>query len=325
MPPVREMPRCKITLDTIGPVEEPMLDESIMSRLAESYALRNFAYDELQKYDITRSLIEAARQFRPHAPISWVTETGAPATPNDVKLQPVVTRGKSSEEADRFTSDLSHRLERLSQPPLPKTAGDALAEYLRPILARAKRANGSPVRVGKTLPSSSIARIAVDMLANYAFFGHAPGPGLVELIRELLDADKRKLKSDRQFESRSKAAWILALNPSVATRPLARLLRVEPSSVSRWRRDLPFNKLIQQKKESFVNFKKRRRCFARNKANFINDLKKLLELREAWATLTASMHDISRKSEKEQIEEVLKHMEDLTQLRPFLPSQFYRR
>jgi hypothetical protein len=163
------------------------------------------------------------------------------------------------------------------------------------------------------------------MLANYAFFGHAPGPGLVELIRELLDADKRKLKSDRQFESRSKAAWILALNPSVATRPLARLLRVEPSSVSRWRRDLPFNKLIQQKKESFVNFKKRRRCFARNKANFINDLKKLLELREAWATLTASMHDISRKSEKEQIEEVLKHMEDLTQLRPFLPSQFYRR
>jgi hypothetical protein len=73
----------------------------------------------------------------------------------------------------------------------------------------------------------------------------------------LLKVDKRKLKSDREFAPRDAAAWMIAQQPTLPIRQIARHVGVEPTSVMRWKSDPLFNKLVQDKKDTIKDFEKR--------------------------------------------------------------------
>src|SRR5947207_10548198 len=57
--------------------------------LEEWKYVRDAAFDELRKYPIPETLIQAVQDFRPHAEVSRVTEKGEPAGLND-PAQPIV-------------------------------------------------------------------------------------------------------------------------------------------------------------------------------------------------------------------------------------------
>ena len=107
------------------------------------------------------------------------------------------------------------------------------------------------------LAKSVIAGVAMDILDTCALFDQAPGPELRVLLRALLNIDKKPLKSNCEFSARYNAAWIIAQRPSVGTRKLAELLEVEPSTVSRWRRDEFFIELVESTKQSIQRLKER--------------------------------------------------------------------
>ena len=227
-------------LETIGVEGEPKLEEW-------NY-LRNAGYDELEKYNIPPNLVEAVRGFRPHASVRWLNEKGEPASPNDRMVEAVVASPKE-EGLEKFAES--------SESTLPETAGGALAECLRFQLSQVRQSTALPVGSGGLLAPSSISRIAIDMLETFALFGQAPAPELVDLIRLLLNVDKRKLKSDREFASRDAASWMIAQQPTLPIRQIARHVGVEPTSVMRWKSDPVFNELVQDKKDTIKDFEKR--------------------------------------------------------------------
>ncbi len=217
--------------------------------LEEWYAVRKAAFAELRKYEIPQNLVDAVHDFRPHAAVTWLNDKGEPADSDDVLVVPMVAEPerKPPETTSQFPSGAREKFDELSQWTLPKAAGDALAVYLLSQLRRT-RAETAAVRAKKLLAPSIIARVAIDILSTYALFGRPPGDELVELFSALLGVDKRPLEGDRQFEAREKAAWILAQVPDMSTRGLARFLKVDASTVSRWRRDQSFVAQIESKK-----------------------------------------------------------------------------
>ena len=102
------------------------------------------------------------------------------------------------------------------------------------------------------LSRTDIAEIATDLLGDCVGVGYAPGRELENLIRQLLNADKPRLKADREFSARYTAAQIDAqASPSV--RQLARAVGVNPSSVTRWRRDPAYQADVEEKRRYFAD------------------------------------------------------------------------
>jgi hypothetical protein len=234
----------------IGIAGEPTLEEW--------KEVRNAAFDELRKHPIPESLIHAVQEFRPHAEVAWVTEKGNPASLND-RAEPIVQPPKkeAKEEMTEHLADSPLKSDDLFNDSFPRTAGDALAACLRHHLARLRRAKTAPVRLGKMLPRSTIATIALDILETNELFGQVQGEQLIQLLRELLDVDKQKLTADRQFPARCKASWILAQDERVPTRVLARTLGVNASSISRWRKEPAFRKMIQDTQKTIIDLESR--------------------------------------------------------------------
>jgi hypothetical protein len=200
------------TIYTLGPVGvrgQPTLEEW--------HDVRNSDYHELTAYNIPLNLIEAARDYRPYASVMWQNEKGEPVAPNEkvARVAVALPVKASPGEFRRFLDDARRKFAEMSEPSLPRTAGEALAECLRTELSRYKQANSGSVRAKKLLPPMTIARIAIDMLETHVLFDRVPGDGLVYLLRELLDADKKKLTSSRTFVARYRAAWILAQKPDI--------------------------------------------------------------------------------------------------------------
>src|SRR6516164_6345551 len=144
--------------------------------LEEWKELRDAAFDQLRKYPIPESLIQAVQGFRPHAEVAWLNEQGNPAS-KDEPAQPIVQplKKESKEEATERFAEPRVDLGDLFADPFPQTAGDALAGCLRPYLAKLRRAKNAPVRVGKMIPRSLIATIAMDILETNQLFGNVPG------------------------------------------------------------------------------------------------------------------------------------------------------
>jgi hypothetical protein len=228
--------------------------------LEEWNEVRKAAFDELRKYPIPESLIQAVQDFRPHAEVSWVTEQGKPANIND-PAEPVVAspkkESKEMESTQQITSHLAESCFESESELFPRTAGDALAACLRPHLARLRRAKNAPVRAGKMLPRSTIATIAMDIFETNRLFGKVQGEELGQLLRELLDLDRPKVGADRQFVARHNAAWILAQDERVPTRELERALGVNASSISRWRKEPAFRQMIQNNRKAISDLKSR--------------------------------------------------------------------
>jgi hypothetical protein len=210
--------------------------------------LREAMFEEVRKFPIPQNLVDAVRNFQPHAPVTWLNDIGTAAATGDALVEPVVEElpSKSPDAITQLVSYAKSKIPKLKSP--PKTAGDALAKCLRYQLALAD-GEVAPVRVKKRLAPSVIAGVAIDILQNCALFNQPPGEELIDLFRALLKLDTRRLKSSREFAAQYEAAWIIAQRPSVSTRQLARILEVDPSSVSRWRKDARFRKLLESRKE----------------------------------------------------------------------------
>jgi hypothetical protein len=217
-------------IGTAGVEGEPSLEEW--------HALREALFDELQGFPIPQNLVDAVRNFGHLSSVTWRYRVGDPLS-DITSLTPVV--GEKPQ--------LKVNLDKL-ETPYGNTAGDALAAYLESQLTQAK-GESAPARNRKTLAPSVVASIALDILEFYALQDQPPGEALVALLRALLKVDRRRLKSNREFDARYKAAWIVAQKPSIGTRELADMVDVEPSSVSRWRKDPSFEKLVAEK-EQFV-------------------------------------------------------------------------
>ena len=71
------------------------------------------------------------------------------------------------------------------------------------------------------------------------------------VIRELLDLEHDKQGMSRNVDAQERAADILAQDPTVPTRKLARALRVNASTVSRWRRSPEFKQMLERKATIF--------------------------------------------------------------------------
>jgi DNA-binding MarR family transcriptional regulator len=218
----------------------------------------------------------------------------------------------------QFLSNAKIKFDELSHWSLPKTAGDALAGCLRSQLALLD-AETAPVRSKKMLAPSVIAGVAIDILATCVLFDQPPGQELVDLFRALLKVDKRPLKSSREFSARYRAAWMLAQKPNVSTRQLARILDVEPSSVSRWRKDASFGKMVESKKQSIQDLKARglwpppraREVIAVKEKEFRDMLSGLKKARNEMADQLASCHeDGLTNAETTQIEEAIRQLDE---------------
>jgi hypothetical protein len=209
--------------------------------LEEWKARRDADYDELYKDPaIPPDLITAVKEFRGDAVVSWATRDGRPATPEDERAIPMVeTQQKNSPQKNSDpTGDQSDPDDWFSSS-LPKTACEALAMCLRGRLAALRESGPAPVRSGKMVPQSVIARIAVDMLPV--------GTQLNNLIRELLQVDRRSATGDREFAARHKATWIKAQAGDFGVRALAKEVGVNASTVTRWLRDPEFHNEISDR------------------------------------------------------------------------------
>jgi hypothetical protein len=137
------------------------------------------------------------------------------------------------------------------------TASEALAYLLRMLLRELRNAEKSrkaaPVRTLKLVPRSLIAEIAMDLLRGCELWARPPGYWLTNLICELLNLEQDKQGMPRKIDAQEEAADILAQNPTVPTRELARALHVNASTISRWRRSPDFKQMVQRKAESFRN------------------------------------------------------------------------
>lgn len=131
------------------------------------------------------------------------------------------------------------------------TASEALAFFLRVTLRDLKHAEkqrtAAPVRTSNLVPRSVISEIAMDLLDSCT---DAPGPFLNQLFRELLNVGSVKHGAPRELEAQEQAAFAIAQYPTVRTRELARKLKVNASTISRWRRSREFQAKIEQAAET---------------------------------------------------------------------------
>jgi hypothetical protein len=145
---------------------------------------------------------------------------------------------------------------RISRKPNKKgmSASEALAFILRIDLRALKHEererSAAPVRTLNRIPRSLIAEIAMDLLDSCETWEYPPGPFLNSLIREFLNLDHDRQGMSRNLETQESAASIVALAPNVGTRELAKALHVNASTVSRWRRNPEFKKLVEQRLNS---------------------------------------------------------------------------
>jgi hypothetical protein len=216
--------------------------------LEEWKLLRDAAFDDLRKYPIPPNFIVAVQHFRGHAAVSWVTEDGRPANPDDKGVIPIVEppEKRGREAMLEFLNDAQRKFDSLFTISAPKTADEGLAACLRERLKMLRGAGSSPARQRQMLPRSVIATIAVDMLESCNLFDRTSGTQLTNLLRELLEVDRPKLRASRQFVARYDATWVIAQVENISTRELAKMIGVNATSVSRWRKDPKFQKEVEE-------------------------------------------------------------------------------
>ena len=139
------------------------------------------------------------------------------------------------------------------------TASEALAFFLRISLRELKHAEimrqGAPVRTQQLVPRSVIAWVATDLLSSCGLWNHSPGAHLNALIRELLNLDTDTAGATRHVDEQKQASWIIAQDPTVGTRELARRLDVDASTISRWRRNPGFKKEVERWAQQIARWK----------------------------------------------------------------------
>jgi hypothetical protein len=230
---LRDLLRPIYSLDCIGVDGQPTVEEWKARRDAD--------YDELYKDPaLPYDLITAVKKFRGGAAVSWVTKDGRPATPNDEFALPILEPQQN--DGPKGNTEGSGNQNDLDDPfscSLPKTASEALAMCLRGRLQALRESGPAPVRAGKMIPQSVIARIALDMLGD--------DTQLSDLFRELLQVDRRSATGDRQYAARHKATWIKAQWEDIGVRTLAEQVGVNASTVTRWMKEPEFHDEVRDR------------------------------------------------------------------------------
>jgi hypothetical protein len=224
-----DLPLVRIRIDgesaDVSLIEEPGLS------LEEWKHVRDAAFAQLKaKTIIPRELIDLVEDFNGQALVQIVFSK----TPDGAGVQFGTTRKRKQ------NPDEQNLL----------TVSEALAWFLRLELRTLKHAEkkraAAPVRTSNLVPRSVISEIAMDLLDSCT---DAPGPFLNQLVRELLNVGTDKHGEPRQFEAQEQAASIVAQYPTVPTRALARVVKVNPSTVSRWRRSSEFQARVEEHKQ----------------------------------------------------------------------------
>jgi hypothetical protein len=76
--------------------------------------------------------------------------------------------------------------------------------------------------------------------------GAPPGPLLIELFRELLNVESDKHGATRHVGAQEQVAFVIAQDPTVHTRELARMVNVNPSTIFRWQRSSEFKESVER-------------------------------------------------------------------------------
>ena len=87
----------------------------------------------------------------------------------------------------------------------------------------------------------------MDLLESCELWGYPPGPFLTRLMRELLNLGRDRHSMSRNVEAQEQVADILSHDPTVRTRELARAVHVNASTISRWRKDPEFKRMVDEK------------------------------------------------------------------------------
>ncbi len=110
----------------------------------------------------------------------------------------------------------------------------------------------APVLTGRTMSPVDIADIAISMLQH---INQAPGPELIALLMELLNLDShRRNLAYQPNEKKQKAAQLEAINPNLGVNELARKVDVANSTISRWKRDAFYKKMVQSATVNLKSF-----------------------------------------------------------------------
>ena len=94
----------------------------------------------------------------------------------------------------------------------------------------------------RTVPVSVISRFAAQLLNQCAVRGAPPEKGLAKLIRVLLDVHNPHENYSKNRMGRIVGVFLIAENPDLPVREIARLCGVNQSSVSKWKKDPGFKK-----------------------------------------------------------------------------------
>ena len=138
------------------------------------------------------------------------------------------------------------------------TASEALAFFLGISLRKLKHAEimrQSPARTQQLVPRSVIAEVATDLLGSCELWNYSPGPHLNALIRELLNVGRNKHGATLHVDAQKDAGLIIAQDPKVHTRELARRLNVNASTISRWRRNSQFKEEVKRMERWIASLK----------------------------------------------------------------------
>jgi hypothetical protein len=214
--------------------EVSLIEEPEVS-LEEWKRIRDAAFARLRKTIIPHELVDLVENFGERTLVRIVFYKTSDGAGLQFGIKPTGKRMQDTDESNAIT------------------ASEALAFFLRVTLRDLKYAEkkrkAAPVRTSNLVPRSVTAEIAMGLLDSCEAAKDAPGPFLTELFRELLNVGTDKHGEPRQFEAQEQAASIVAQYPTVPTRALARVVKVNPSTVSRWRRSSEFQARVEEHKQ----------------------------------------------------------------------------
>jgi hypothetical protein len=193
------------------------------------------------------NLVEQYEERTLVQPFVYKTTDGA-----GLRLGIKTPRKKTRREAIAKVAEIiaAHKRMQTDEKKTTMPASEALAFILRIDLRELRHAerthNAAAVRTQELVPRSVIAEVAMNLLGSCELWNYSPGLHLIALIRELLNVDRDKHGATRHVDAQVDASYIVAQNPTVHTRELARKVGVNASTISRWRRSPEFKKRVER-------------------------------------------------------------------------------
>ena len=201
------------------------------------FDMKSAMYSELSR-QIPRVLpyVKMVETGAPHAAVIWTSQRpiGGPQISDLEYSELILTSDSYQDSGISFGHTWDPNL-------WPQTAGEVIAFVLAEIFDVTEESN-APVRLKGNLAKTTINWIAYDLFDGYIH--SVPGPFLNRLLFKILKVDRLKHSESKQHDARSRAAWVIAQTPDLDSQTIAQELDVDRSSVSRWRREKHFQKLV---------------------------------------------------------------------------------